>query len=79
MSATILQMRARFVGARTDQEIARTRVYDRLIAHCPMHRIRAAQDMAANAITSRSASIERAVKGAVAWALYANHEPPSAA
>lgn len=82
MSAVILDMRARFArSAQSDQDIARNRVFERLVDKCPPDRIRIAQNMATNAITNRGASIERAVKGATAWATCATepNPPPRAA
>ena len=80
MSAVILDLRARSRSAQSDQDIARNRVAERLDGKCSADRLRIAQNMAVNAITNRKASIERAVKGAVAWAICATDpNGPSAA
>ena len=79
MSASVTSMHAFAArrAAKSDQQIARDRVAERLSGKMPADRIHMAKERAANAITSRSVSIERAVKAAIAWALCSTDNDPT--
>lgn len=81
MSAFVIDMHAFAArrAAKSDQQVARDRVAERLAGKCSGDRIHMARERAANAITSRNVSIERAVKCAIAWAMCATDPTPPAA